>query len=800
MKNTIINVFFKVLCLVFVSLMTLSVHAQRYSHLSKEEKERKSLELIENAEYMVECKMIDYEYFYGDDEKTIYTDYTLEISHWYKGRGQNIIHIIVKGGGIGDDNQFYLKDGKPKPEYGVTNVLLLKKDAGNKYSFMVQEHTALATSPQIQKHKYYLVGFHGLLFDSQEEFEVFVKRADKVKLNRKKKDVTFQKSSNGGPVINSISSLDPNSPLTVRGGLGEVVIISGNGFGTNIGEVFFRDANNPVINNTDLPNYLNGLDEIYYDTSSPSNPTGWKNDEIRVIVPSNVNKNNSDGHGAASGRVIVQTASAPGVPVMQAESEQILTIEYSLNNTGGYTSNIQSIIPMKLSLLAREHCLNGLVFTLHETFDDESPNSNLTATQSTQAINSIINALQSWENKLGITMELEKKQGGSYYFHNSTDDPHRRMIYFVDDVEGDGIMNTQITPLRDGICPQTPGGCAFPVPWTRRTDIQIEKRTDYLYNAFGDGANGQIKDFYALILHEIGHAVGLGHDVAYLKDAFGNIIIDDDTDEPIIDKKNLMSWQLKGPQNGIMYLEGNRINLDDASSSSRAIIGAQKLIAESKSHVWTVDFYDMHGIETLSNNLSDVKPTPSIVTSPSTFPNSGIQSWVKTTLKPSPFRWFYRYNWLQVVTDNSGETETTQSTTSKRTGIPVCPQNNVKHYVRIKNASCSVSSLYSLPEVFPLPGCNGTGGGRDGSLIISPNPTNNQIDITLESLEKSSVEDTHIGIYNMMGSLQKQQIISDIGLRKTTINISELPAGTYWVVWFSGSGEVIATEQVQKIN
>lgn len=340
MKNTIIQGFFKVLCLTLISLMTLTLNAQRYDNLSKTEKERKSLELINEAEYMVECKMIDYEYFYGDDGKTIYTDYTLDVSHWYKGRGQNIIHIIVKGGGIGDDNQFYLKDGKPKPEYGVTNVLLLKKNAGNKYSFIVQEHIAVATSPQIQKHKYYLVGFHSLLFDSQEEFEVFIKRANKVKLNRKKKDVTFQKSSNGDPVINSISSLDPNFPLTVRGGLGEIVVISGNGFGTNIGEVFFRDANNPVINNTDFPNYLNGLDEIYYDTSSPSNPTGWKNDEIRVIVPSNVNKNNSDGHGAASGRVIVQTASTLEVPAMEAESDQILTIEYSLNNTGAHTQII----------------------------------------------------------------------------------------------------------------------------------------------------------------------------------------------------------------------------------------------------------------------------------------------------------------------------------------------------------------------------------------------------------------------------------------------------------------------------
>lgn len=444
---------------------------------------------------------------------------------------------------------------------------------------------------------------------------------------------------------------------------------------------------------------------------------------------------------------------------------------------------------MKLSLLAREHCLNGLVFTLHETFDDESPNSNLTATQSTQAINSVINALQSWENKLGITMELEKKQGGSYYFHNSTDDPHRRMIYFVDDVEGDGIMNTQITPLRDGICPQTPGGCAFPIPWTRRTDIQIEKRTDYLYNAFGDGANGQIKDFYALILHEIGHAVGLGHDIAYLKDALGNIIIDGGTGEPIIDKKNLMSWQLKGPQNGIMYLEENRINLDDASSSSRVIIGAQKLIAESKSHVWTVDFYDMHGVETLSDVNSFVSTTPllfEIALEIFVFGSPGA------ILFPIPFDipdpQYHHWN------DNHiGDWQI----------VNRCDE--ATYAVRKKDEDCTISSLYSLPIVYPIEGCPPIAPERDvsstiqGKLHLYPNPTAGRLTIETILFEGIDIPISHIGVYNNLGRLQEQERIEDASQR-TTIDLSRLPAGIYWVVWFSGSGEVIATEQVQKVN
>jgi len=140
--------------------------------------------------------------------------------------------------------------------------------------------------------------------------------------------------------------------------------------------------------------------------------------------------------------------------------------------------------------------------------------------------------------------------------------------------------------------------------------------------------------------------------------------------------------------------------------------------------------------------------------------------------------------------------------------LNICTENQ-DYYVRAKDAGCTVSSLYSLP--LKLPYCKRRGftcppiycGGRitEDLLTISPNPNIGHFDILFDSANGNELRtaDTHIGIYDMLGSLQKQYDIDNTNPQSTTIDISALPSGTYWVTWFA-NGEAIDTQQVQKTN
>jgi len=60
--------------------------------------------------------------------------------------------------------------------------------------------------------------------------------------------------------------------------------------------------------------------------------------------------------------------------------------------------------------------LDGFVFTLHSDFEGEEADK-------INARTSIEVALASWRNALGITLELEKKPGGSYQYVSFNNDP-----------------------------------------------------------------------------------------------------------------------------------------------------------------------------------------------------------------------------------------------------------------------------------------------------------------------------------------------------------------------------------------
>ncbi len=173
---------FQVICLVVFGISALHSHAQLidYRTWSQEKKENKSLELINEAEYVVEGQIVKFECFYGDDGKTAYTDLTVKVNHWYKGKGEDIVHIIKKREeaceGVQMSSTYTIQ---PYTPMGSTYILLLKQhNSGENYVFSRYSGSVVARSID----NFYMVGFHGLLFDNAKEFNQFIAKGDKIKI------------------------------------------------------------------------------------------------------------------------------------------------------------------------------------------------------------------------------------------------------------------------------------------------------------------------------------------------------------------------------------------------------------------------------------------------------------------------------------------------------------------------------------------------------------------------------------------------------------------------------------------
>jgi len=755
---------FKGICFVFLIMATTNVVAQRYDYLPSEEKERKSIELINITDYVVEGKVLNYNYFYGDDDSTIYTDISFEVDHWYKGKGDDIIHVIVRGGRIGTDHQYDEHPTNPLLGTRSTYIVLLKKGVdGDTYEYVKPNSFAVyGAYPWIPSAKYHLKAFYDIEFLSTDEFYTFLNRIQGITLpvqdeSRSKKKDVFGESSKIAEIEIDETWLTQYSADEgpFHAGVRDILIIRGQNFGT-YGNVLFKNADLP-----DSPEggFLEGLDSVYV--------LKWSSNEIKVMIPSLVLEGSAGSYSAGSGPIIVERLT-PDADIKLSDAE--INIEYSILNKYYQNTSDTLYYPVSPYLLGREHCLNGMVFTLHTSFEGNIA-----------AQNAVQTALTGWSNELGITLDLERQQDNSYYFHNEQNADYRNIIYFdptyVTTGDEEKLMATSRKHKYDD-CGGGTDGCFPASVWRSGANIRIAVKDDWQYNPTGDTdfvGIDKVDDFYANIVHEIGHAIGLDHDV-----------------DLVNGKQNLMSYQHPA-ELGIIIAE-ERINLNQYSG--RAKVGAQRIVADSKAHAWTPDFFDRFGVEALSNTSSVVQPTPVI--------NTRL-IWVNTNnfrhlieLEPTSFNPNHNYYWLpdRVEADNR---------VKWACGIPKPIVST--HYVRIKDDACTVSSLYSLPKTI---GENCLGFGRDDDdnsvptnqplVSIYPNPTNGHFNIQFETFDGVEIPneiETYIGIYDNLGRLQHQHKVSDTTLRQTTIDISTLPAGTYWVVWFV-DGEVIDTQQVQK--
>jgi len=231
MKITINQWFFRGLCLVLLGMFATNIGAQHYKNLSQEEKEQKSIALINEADAFVLATPISDKCFYGEDGKTIYTKIKIKVSHWYKGNGNRYIYMVLKGGVIGKDEQTYLHNPGPGIQFDVEYFMLLDRENEN-YRFTANIKASFGRYVNIYSDTPHIRAFYGLKFDSIEHLNEFVENLDEMKIPNKKKDVGSQEKS-----IEAAPSIDEEwlgTLSTYRAGAGEILTIKGENMLTDL--------------------------------------------------------------------------------------------------------------------------------------------------------------------------------------------------------------------------------------------------------------------------------------------------------------------------------------------------------------------------------------------------------------------------------------------------------------------------------------------------------------------------------------------------------------------------------------
>ncbi len=407
-------------------------------------------ERVKNSPTIIEGEVIDQHSCWNADKTSIYTVNTVLVNYRLKGSAPTTIEIITPGGTI---------DGKLLV---VTPNAELK--TGSKGVFFLQANsTALNYTSSAQKFEVYGTAQGFIEQDKirgsyNDPFDEYANQAVLYGLIKQSTGIGYR-LNNTAPVSNNIlggSSISLFAPSTISAGTQSVLTIYGFGFGNRTGQatVQFKDANSPS-------------SSVFASIPDSSYILSWTDTEIKVIVPgASIMRQGGAGTG------IVNVIDANGGSI---SSLSPLNIKY---NQFEYKKN-------KISLFD-QNGLGGYTFTLNADFSNSA------------AKNAFVRALEQWQCKTGINATISSNTSATTC-SNQLDNIN--VVSFA----------TTACPLPAGALGVTYSSYSLCSNTIVPDGIDMIFNPNTTYNFTTDAPSGTQYDFESIVLHELGHAFGEGH-------------------------------------------------------------------------------------------------------------------------------------------------------------------------------------------------------------------------------------------------------------------------------------------------
>ena len=404
----------------------------------------------------------------------IYTKYFLDVSRVFKGDTEEGIVAFTVLGGVTGDRALEVCPGFELP-HGSTGVIMLRAEEGSSESLR----------PTAVQQSWLEYDMHtGDVLDTKGKITTldrFVPMMEEwlQRPSRMVRPIGFAQGSGHAEMI-TVSTL---SPSTIPAGRGQELVITGTGFGSTqgVGEVLFRNVNGGTTSFS--------IAGVVY--------TSWSDTEIRVLVPEN----------AGSGAVRIQN----NVGQLLTTTQQ-LTIPYNINN----------ILDQETRMVDDESDGNGGYTFVYST---STANNGVDFTSIPAAVAAVERAVNTWtggtswggygEEECGTsTVQAPGRDGVNLItFDNDLYDLDSRSFAIL------GEMRTYLSRC---------GGS-----W-EIVDLDMTLRRDGNPNGYGGSVNWEYgpsspstgeTDFESVVLHEFGHAHGLGHTAVSSAVMFRSIVV-----------------------------------------------------------------------------------------------------------------------------------------------------------------------------------------------------------------------------------------------------------------------------------
>ncbi len=402
------------------------------------------------SEVMVEGTIVKKEAFWGSRNQQIFTKNQLKISRTINGNlNHETLQIITLGGQIG--NRLHTSHPELQLNIGDQGVFLLNEYTND----VIQSESKLYRAWAIDQSYY---RYDPINNSASTGFISFDLESDQL-VSRLSTLVGQEVETLHELILSNNSDTSPSrvitniTPSSVNAGVDDVITITGSGFGATQGTVFFRsaDSQNPG-------SFMAAASEYV---------SSWSNTQVIVRVPP----------GAGTGKVVVQTSGA-----INHFSPSDLNILY----------NISSFPDSPLSDFVRyvsTSALGNVTFQFNSSFSSN-----------TAAKESFLRAMQTWK----CTTDIHWIEGADTGINVTTSDGVSVIRWSTGDV---------FFPVLGQYNGYFSACTADPSLWNAAEfDITFITNGSGVTWEYGPGnPSGGETDFETVALHEIGHALILGH-------------------------------------------------------------------------------------------------------------------------------------------------------------------------------------------------------------------------------------------------------------------------------------------------